>query len=76
MGATAMLGDQSRVPAVDDCARWLAALDKYRVQYLILDAGLDGALLEAAGRHAAWTVDYDDGESVLLARSSAAAIPN
>lgn len=58
-----------------DCARWLAVLDEYRVQYLILDAEHDRTLLGAAGRHPAWTVDYDDGESVLLARASAAATP-
>jgi hypothetical protein len=70
-----MIGTESRAPAADECARWLAALDTYRVQYLILDAKHDRALLEAAGRHSAWTLDCEDGESVLLTRSSAAPMP-
>jgi hypothetical protein len=75
MGAAAMPGNQGRAPAITDWARWLAVLDQYRVEYLILDPRHDGALLAAASRHPAWTVDYDDGESVLLARSSPAALP-
>ena len=66
-----MKGTKTDAPAADGSARWLALLDSYQVQYLILNAGQDRALLQAAGRHPAWKVDYDDGESVLLARALA-----
>lgn len=59
----------SRAQAADGCARWLADLDTYQVRFLILDAQLDRALLDAARGHLGWAVDYDDGDSVLLARS-------
>jgi len=61
-----MIGIDVREPAV---ARWLAVLDSARVRFLILDVAKDRALLEAARADPAWTVDFDDGESVLLARS-------
>jgi len=66
---TAMMGTETRAPAA---ARWLAVLDRARVRFLILDATRDRALLDAARADPAWTVDYDDGESVLLARSAPA----
>ncbi len=60
----------SRAPAVERCAHWLAILDTYQVQFLLLDAERDRTLLDAARKHPAWTVDYDDGDTVLLARPS------
>ncbi len=70
-----MKGTKTHAPAAGGSARWLTLLDTYQVQYLILDARHDRALLQAAGRHPAWKVDYDDGESVLLARALAPPIP-
>ncbi len=47
---------------------WLAVLDAYSVQFLVLDRGRDSDLLRAAQSHPGWTVDFQDGEVVLLAR--------
>jgi hypothetical protein len=47
---------------------WLAMLDAYDVQFLVVDARRDGELLQAARRHPEWTVDFEDGESALFTR--------
>jgi hypothetical protein len=49
--------------------RWLATLDDYRVQYLVLDAYRDHRLLRAIRSRPEWTIDFEDGASVLLVRS-------
>ena len=48
---------------------WVAMLDAYDVQFLVVDARRDGELLQAARRHPEWTVDLEDGESVLFTRA-------
>jgi hypothetical protein len=50
---------------------WLAILDAYGAQFLVLDALTDRRLLQLAQSHPHWTVDCTDGESVLLARVAA-----
>jgi hypothetical protein len=70
-----MMCTNSRAPAVDREAHWLAILDTYQVQFLILDAQQDRALLDAARRHPAWTVDYDDGDTVLLTHPPYRSVP-
>ena len=69
-----MMRTEASVPAAGRSARWLASLDAFQVQFLILDAQRDRALLDAARAHPAWMVDYEDGDSVLLARSAAPAV--
>ena len=48
--------------------RWLAALDTYGVQFLILDKERDGSLLDLVRSRPGWTVDFEDTESVLFTR--------
>ena len=52
---------------------WLAVLDRYRVQYLILNKERDGSLLSLVSARPGWTVDYEDGTSVLFTRRLAGA---
>lgn len=70
-----MIRSDSRAPAGEGGAHWLAILDTYQVQFLILDAEQDLALLDAARQHPAWTVDYEDGDTVLLAHPSPQGAP-
>jgi hypothetical protein len=51
--------------------RWLAVLDRYDVQYLILDKERDGKLLSLVRARPGWTVDLEDEASVLFCRSLA-----
>jgi hypothetical protein len=48
--------------------RWLAALDTYSVQFLILDKQRDEPLLQIVRSRPGWTVDFEDRESVLFTR--------
>lgn len=48
---------------------WLAALDTYGVQLLILDKERDATLLQLVRSRPGWTVDFEDNESVLFTRS-------
>ncbi len=52
-------------------AGWSSVLDRYGVQYLILDKVRDGNLLSLVRARPGWTVDYEDGASVLFIRSPA-----
>ena len=47
-------------------------LDKYGVQFLILDIHSDGELLELFQSQPAWRVDFQDEEAVILARADIA----
>lgn len=47
----------------------LEGLDVFGVQFLVVDARRDSDLLQAARTHPAWTIDFEDGESVLFARA-------
>ena len=48
---------------------WLSVLDQHRVQYLILNKERDGNLLTLVRGRPGWSVDFEDGTSVLFARS-------
>jgi hypothetical protein len=52
---------------------WLAVLDRYGVQYLILDKERDGELLSLVRARPGWTVGFEDEASVLYSRSLAGA---
>lgn len=51
---------------------WLAVIDTFEVQYLVLDCRGDRDLLEGVEADPQWRVDLRDGNSVLLARKGAA----
>ena len=53
---------------------WLAVLDRYRVQFLILDKEQDSTLMSLVRSQPGWAVDLEDGASVLLSRSPAGGI--
>jgi hypothetical protein len=50
---------------------WLAALDRYRVQFLILDKERDSTLMSLVRSQSGWTVDFENEASVLFSRSPA-----
>jgi hypothetical protein len=52
-------------------AGWSSVLDRYGVQYLILDKERDGGLLSLVRTRPGWAVDFEDGASVLFVRSPA-----
>jgi hypothetical protein len=52
---------------------WLAVLDLHRVQYLILNKERDVNLLSLVRARPGWSVDFEDGTSVLFSRSRAGA---
>ena len=51
--------------------RWLSVLDRYGVQFLVLDTRRDAELLQVARLHPEWTVDFEDKDAVLLTRTGA-----
>ena len=52
---------------------WLAVLERYGVQYLILDKQRDGRYLSLVRSRPGWTVGFEDEASVLFSRSPAGA---
>ncbi|MBN1659920.1 MAG: hypothetical protein JXA93_16070 [Anaerolineae bacterium] len=64
-----MMYSKSRVRAAGRAAHWLADLDSYQVQFLILNTRHDRALIDAVRNHPAWTVDHDDGDAILFTRT-------
>ena len=52
---------------------WMAVLERYSVQYLILDKERDGKYLSLVRSRPGWTVDFEDEASVLFSRSLAGA---
>jgi hypothetical protein len=49
--------------------QWLAILDRYGVRFLILDRQRDDKLLRLIRSRPDWTVDFEDSDSVLFART-------
>jgi hypothetical protein len=47
---------------------WLAALDRYGVQFLVVDKQRDGALLDLVRSQPGWSIDFEDGDSALFRR--------
>lgn len=52
---------------------WLAVLDRYGVQYLILNKERDRKYLSLVRSKPGWAVDFEDEASVLFSRSLAGA---
>jgi hypothetical protein len=48
---------------------WMAILDAYRVQFLVLDAIRDRDLLQLVQSQPGWAVDFEDEGTVLFART-------
>jgi hypothetical protein len=64
-----MLRDQRITRETGRQDNWLALLDSYGVQFLILDIEQDGDLLQSVQSKPGWTIDFQDTENVLLART-------
>ena len=56
-----------QVPCEED---WLAMLDAFEAQALILDVEGDAGLLQLARSSPAWRLDLDDGRSALFVRAA------
>jgi hypothetical protein len=57
--------------AKDRLDQWLAALEAYDVQYVILDTERDGELLRTVQSNPGWIIDFQEGNSMLFARTRA-----
>lgn len=66
-----MLPEQDPTGGKNQVNRWLAALDAYGVQYVILDTRRDGELARTVQSNPSWTVDFQEGTSILFARARA-----
>jgi hypothetical protein len=64
-----MLQDQAVARETRRYERWLADLDAFDVEVLVLDIKRDGGLVQAARLHPGWDVDLEDGDAVLFARA-------
>lgn len=49
---------------------WLAILDDYHVQFLVLDRESDRDLLAAVQADVRWSVELEDGPAMLFVRSA------
>jgi hypothetical protein len=64
-----MTRDQAVTQRAGRYEQWLSVLDRFGVQFLVLDIRDDGELLQAARLHPQWTVDFEDRDAVLLTRT-------
>ena len=64
-----MQRDQAPIHPKARLDRWLAALDEYGVQYLILDAQCDRELLQLVQSNPMWAIDLQEGTSILFTRT-------
>jgi hypothetical protein len=64
-----MLQEQVVAQKTKRYEHWLATLDAFDVQFLVLDVECDGGLVQAARSHPGWDVDLEDGGAVLFART-------
>jgi hypothetical protein len=63
-----MAGDHEEEPQAGRQEDWLAIFEAQGVHFLVLDTRRDGDLYQLFRSKSGWTVDFQDGESVLLAR--------
>ena len=71
-----MMVNKSRVRAAGRAAHWLADLDTFEVEFLILNARCDHALIDAVRGQPAWKIDHEDGDTILFVRSAVASQTN
>jgi hypothetical protein len=50
---------------------WLGIIEEHSVQFLVLDPHTDSALVGLFRSQPRWTVDFEDEEAVLFARTDA-----
>ena len=63
--------DPARAPEAGRFDGWLAVLDRYGVQHLILNKERDSKLLSLVRARPGWAMDFEDETSVLFSRSLA-----
>jgi len=64
-----MLQNQDVAQGSGRYEHWLAVLDAYGAQFLILDTQRDGDLLQAVRSQPGWIVDFKDEGVVLFTRA-------
>ena len=64
-----MLRDHAVTQRRDSQRDWPTVLDSYGVQFLAVDVNSDGDLLQRFQEEPQWSVDFEDGDSVLFART-------
>jgi hypothetical protein len=67
-----MLQDHSLTQENSVTEDWVEVLDGYGVQFLVLDVHSDSELVELFQSQHRWTVDFQDGEAVIFARTEIA----
>ena len=65
-----MLGDHAVTQRGNAEEDWPTVFDRYDVQFLALDLNSDGDLLRRFQVEPQWTVEFEDGHSVLFARAA------
>jgi hypothetical protein len=50
---------------------WLRVIDAYRVQFLVLNRQSEGDVVKLFRSQPGWSVDFEDGESIIFARTDA-----
>jgi two-component system, OmpR family, alkaline phosphatase synthesis response regulator PhoP len=71
-----MMVNKSRVRAAGRAAHWLADLDTFEVEFLILNTRYDHALIDAVRGQPAWKIEREDGDTILFVRSAVASQTN
>jgi outer membrane biogenesis lipoprotein LolB len=66
-----MLREHVPIEGKERLDQWLAALDVHGVQYLILDTKRDSELLGLVQSNLQWTIDFQEGNSMLFTRTQA-----
>jgi hypothetical protein len=61
---------QDQVPTVGSSQpdRWLAVLDRYGVQFLVVNKQCDSEMLDVVRSRPGWGTDFEDEESALFSR--------
>ncbi len=63
-----MSQDQALALTVRQRDQWLAVLDAYGVQFLVVDKQRDSVLLALVRSQPDWRIDSEDGEAALFTR--------
>lgn len=71
-GGNDMSQANAAVRRVEPDNDWQALLDVYDVRFIVLDVQRDAGWQQTMCRRPGWSVDAEDGETVLYARSGAA----
>jgi hypothetical protein len=55
--------------------QWLAVLDAYAVQFLIVDKQRDRSLLDLIRSRPDWDIDFEDGDAAVFSRVPVSGAP-